>query len=69
MTQTLTAPQTADEEGIPNAISALPDHQPVTDIEAFLASLPKFTDEEVRALEQAIAGDRAKRRAAAGVTR
>ena len=42
--------------------------QPVTDIEAFLARLPKFTDEEVEALNKAIAEDRAERRAAAGVT-
>jgi hypothetical protein len=69
MTQTLTAPQTADEEETSGITLALPSGQPVTDIEAFLASVPKFMDEEVKALEEAIIGDRAERRATAGVTR
>ena len=67
MAQTLTAPQIADEEGTLGTVPALPGSQPVTDIEAFLDQLPKFTDEEVEGLEGAVATDRAQRRVAAGV--
>jgi len=45
-------------------IPAQPGYPQVADIEAFLSQLPKFTDEEVKAFEEAIAEDRAERRAA-----
>ncbi len=59
---------TADGSNL-NIISTRPGYEPVTDLDAFFAGLPKFMDEEVQAFEEAIAEDRAQRRAAAGVTR
>ena len=67
MTQTLTAPQTAAED---TSLSHTPDstgQQPVMDVEAFLARLPKFTDTEVNELEAVILEDRVQRRSTAGV--
>jgi hypothetical protein len=41
-----------------------PGHQPVTDMDAFLAWLPDLEPEEAEAFDRAIAENRAQRRAA-----
>lgn len=69
MAQTIAEDEITTHAGDPGLIPAQPGYPPVAEINALLAGLPKFTDEEVKALEEAIAEDRAQRRAAAGVTR
>lgn len=67
--QTITKDEVTTHENDLGIIAAQPGYPQVADIEAFLGQLPKFTDEEVKAFEEAITEDRAERRAAAGVTR
>lgn len=69
MAQTITEDEVTTHENDLDIIPARPGYPQVTDIEAFLSQFAKFTDEEVKAFEDAIAEDRAERRAAAGVTR
>lgn len=59
--QSTITPETASDKARPPTAPPL-EMKPVTDVEAFLASLPKFTDEEVRAFEAAVRENRAQRR-------
>ncbi len=64
--QSIISPEAAsDKEKM--VVAPAPEGKPVTDVEAFLASLPQFGDEEVQALASALHEDRAQRRSSSEV--
>ena len=63
MSQTIIKPEVAEETEQELFIPAQPGRQPISNLEAFMATLPDVEPEEAEAFEQAIAENRAQRRA------